>query len=40
MDINNIFEQLNFKLKPDDGFRKSYFFRIAKSFNNNCHSMF
>ena len=32
MDINNIFEQLNFKVKPDDDYRKSYLFRIAKSF--------
>ena len=32
MDINNIFEQLNFKVKPQDDYRKSYLFRIAKSF--------
>ena len=32
MDISNIFEQLNFKVKPEDDYRKSYLFRVTKSF--------
>lgn len=40
MDINNIFEQLNFKIKSEDNYRKSYLFRNAKSFNNHCHPSF
>lgn len=32
MDINKIFEQLNFKVKPEDDYRKSYLFRSTKSF--------
>ena len=31
MDINSIFNQLNFKVKPEDDYRKAYSFRLGKS---------
>ena len=43
MEIENIFDDIRFKVSPSDDYRSSYKFRIIKEIktaNNHCHPSF